>query len=471
MTRTPDLVATTPSAASSPALSPWPMVLMLMAFAFVCHFNRIGISVAGNARIMEEYGIEPTLMGSVYTAYLVAYTLCMMPGGWIIDRFGPKRAMLGMGIGSAVFVALTGAVGIVDTAGAAGAVLAAFWCVRVALGVVSAPMHPGAARSISQWLPREHRAMGNGLVTAAAVIGIASTYYLFGAMIDLVNWPAAFVISGAATAILACTWAVFASDRVPDDEPTLVSIDAEMNDASEPRTESGNPYRSPGPQKSDSRSESTSPAPKRSPDAGSAIYALLKNRSLILLTLSYATVGYFQYLFFYWVEYYFNKILKLDTFDSRLYSMIVTLGMAAGMFLGGILSDWLFRRVGPRSRTFVPAFGMVLGAALTWLGLFAEQPAWVVVWFTLAMGAFGLAEGPCWVMAIGLGGRRGGSSAAIFNTGANLGGLMAPLATPLISAIFHDWRIGIGFASVLCFFGASLWFWIDPSERVDLETT
>jgi MFS family permease len=428
------------------------MVLMLMAFAFVCHFNRIGISVAGEARIMKQYEISDVLMGTIYSSYLVAYTICMMPGGWIVDRFGPRRAMLAMGIGSALFVALTGAIGIVHSIGTTGVALAAFWCVRIALGVVSAPMHPGAARSISQWLPRQQRALGNGLVTAAALLGIASTYFVFGAMIDWLDWPAAFAICGAVTAILACIWAVFASDRVADDEPSHAAI-------------------STGKKSAGSKAAREAPAtPTRSTDATRVIFALMRNRSLILLTLSYATVGYFQYLMFYWVEHYFKDSVHLSEKASRLNSTIVNLGMAAGMFLGGFLSDWIYRRFGPRTRPLVPVVGMVLGAGFTLFGLFAVQPQWIVFWFTMAMGAFGMAEGPCWVLAIELGGRRGGSSAAIFNTGANLGGLLAPMGTPLISRFFDDWRVGIGFASVLCFLGATLWFWIDPSERVELDT-
>src|SRR5207244_3216025 len=38
---------------------------------------------------------------------------------------------------------------------------------------------------------------------------------------------------------------------------------------------------------------------------------LLANRSLVLLTLSYAAVGYFQYLFFYWSQQYFDKVLEV----------------------------------------------------------------------------------------------------------------------------------------------------------------
>ena len=38
---------------------------------------------------------------------------------------------------------------------------------------------------------------------------------------------------------------------------------------------------------------------------------LLRNRSLLLITLSYAAVGYFQYLFVYWMQFYFDKVLSL----------------------------------------------------------------------------------------------------------------------------------------------------------------
>ena len=68
----------------------WRILLLLMGFAFLGHFNRISISVAGTERIMKEYELTTVQMGSVYSAYLVIYTLFMIPGGWLIDRNGAK---------------------------------------------------------------------------------------------------------------------------------------------------------------------------------------------------------------------------------------------------------------------------------------------------------------------------------------------------------------------------------------------
>src|SRR6266404_3108257 len=173
---------------------------------------------------MTQYGIGEKTMGFVYLAYLLAYTLCMTPGGWFIDRFGPKIALALMGFGSAVFVVLTGVAGMIfPSAASAGALLAALLVIRSLTGIVSAPIHPAHARMVSFWIPFQDRAWANGLVCCAACLGIASTYVVFGFLIDwfdrqllqstISGWSVAFVVSGVATALLAGVWTVHATDR------------------------------------------------------------------------------------------------------------------------------------------------------------------------------------------------------------------------------------------------------------------
>ena len=83
-----------------------------MALSFISHFNRVSIATAGDTRIMAQYEISPTRMGTVYSAFLLAYTVCMIPGGLFIDRFSPRAALAVVCLGSTVFVALTGVVGL-----------------------------------------------------------------------------------------------------------------------------------------------------------------------------------------------------------------------------------------------------------------------------------------------------------------------------------------------------------------------
>jgi ACS family D-galactonate transporter-like MFS transporter len=181
--------------------------------------------------------------------------------------------------------------------------------------------------------------------------------------------------------------------------------------------------------------------------------------------LSYGTVGYFQYLFFYWMNFYFQTVLKLPEGTSRKYAAIPPLAMAAGMPLGGWLSDRLERASGSvRTRRIVPMAGMTAGALLLILGAFSQSPEWIVFWFALALGAVGAAEGPFWATVVELGGRRGGSAAALFNTGGNAGGLLAPIVTPLVGQ-YLGWGYAVGLGGVICLLGVILWFWIDPAEQ------
>ena len=89
----------------------WLVVFLVMGFAALGHFNRVGISVAGDEVFIPTIGITETSMGWVYTAFLIVYTTAMLPAGWLIDRIGAGKALAFYGIGMGTFVALTGALG------------------------------------------------------------------------------------------------------------------------------------------------------------------------------------------------------------------------------------------------------------------------------------------------------------------------------------------------------------------------
>src|SRR2546430_4599259 len=106
--------------------------------------------------------------------------------------------------------------------------------------------------------------------------------------------------------------------------------------------------------------------------------------------------------------------------------------MAISMPLGGWLSDRLQLPLGYRwGRAVVPLGGMIAGAGLLGLGVAAKEPAWIVAWFSLALGAVGACEGSFWSTAVESGGRLGGIAAAIVNTGGNGGGVVGPGLPPL----------------------------------------
>jgi MFS family permease len=191
---------------------------------------------------------------------------------------------------------------------------------------------------------------------------------------------------------------------------------------------------------------------------------LLRNRSLVLLTLSYGAIGYVQYLFFYWIEYYFKNELKVSTEASRDSSMFISLAMAGGMFLGGGLSDLMCRAFGRAWGCRTMAIGgMGLGAAFSLMGLGTKDADTVTFWFAIAFACLGLCEGIFWTTAPMLEPRAGGLACALINTGGNGFGMLAPLFTPVIARHF-DWNAAIVVACIACAVGGLLWLGIRPRE-------
>ncbi len=181
------------------------------------------------------------------------------------------------------------------------------------------------------------------------------------------------------------------------------------------------------------------------------------------MTLSYGAVGYFEYLFYYWAEFYFEKVLELSKDISRRNSSLLTLAMGAGMILGGWLADRAVARFGVRrGLAAVPVLGLLLGAVTTLAGALVSSPEGILLSFAVAMAAVGSVEGSYWTASVRMGGQRGGTAAAILNTGGNGVGLLAPVVSPAIAERF-GWQAGLVLASVVCVIGAVLWWWIDPT--------
>ncbi len=409
----------------------WRVVPLLMMVVALGHFNRIGMSVAGTEKIIPQYGIAEERMGIVYSAFLFAYTLAMIPGGWFIDRFGPRACLMVFCFGSVFFVALTGLSGIISEA--AGMIMALL-VVRSAMGVVNAPLHPASAYMVFRHVSPDGRSFANGLVTFAACIGISATYYGIGPLMDAVGWQQAFLACSLLTLCAGIVWVV-------GTQPLASSwTRQEIIDST-----------------------------SRLKDLGK----LLADRNVICITLSYAALGYFQYLFFYWIQYYFKTVQQQGVDVSRWYSTLITLAMGVGMACGGWLADRVSYLFWPRVRRgFVPAAGLMLSGLVFEAGLLSSNPQTMLATFALSAALLGACEGAFWTTVIELGGESGGAAAGVMNMGGNLGGTLSPYLTPLLSSLFGTsfgeeigWRLSLAVAGAVSILGAALWWGVETRDR------
>jgi MFS family permease len=403
------------------------MILILMGFTGLNHFHRQSLPAVVGA-VMHSCRFTETDMGWIYFAFLLGYVLFMVPGGWLADWRGGKGALVVSGFGTAALVAVTGVCGYLPGPALA---FAALLMVRFAMGVLTTPLFPAAGRIAHAWIPFRSRAWANGLVLGATTIGVAAAPIVFGGLSDLMTWQGACVYMGAVTALLTGLWA-FHGRNSPAEHPGV-------NEAERQRIGT---------------------APEAAAPAAGDFVRMLTNPGLLLLTGSYAAVGYYEYTLFYWMKYYFSDVLRYSEPASRFFTSFVTASMIFAMPLGGILSDWLVRAWGYRAgRSAVPIFGMFASAALLYAATRVQGPVPVVTLFFLAHAAIGLCEAPTWVAGLEIGGKSCGTSAAIVNTGGNLGGLLAPVVTVYV-AKQYGWNTGFLVASLACLLGAALWLGI-----------
>jgi MFS family permease len=137
--------------------------------------------------------------------------------------------------------------------------------------------------------------------------------------------------------------------------------------------------------------------------------------------------------------------------------------------IGGWASDRATARYGRTAgRRLVPIIGLTLSAILLYIGTNLTDTTLVVTTLCLSLGFAAGSDGPYWAAAIDAGGEHSGVSGAILNTGGNLGGLLAPVLTPLIASQ-AGWSWGLYAGSLIVMIGAAMWFFIGTAEHITAE--
>ena len=69
------------------------VLAMLCAMYFITYVDRVNIGTAAS-EIQKELGLSNTQLGLVFSAFAYPYLLFQVIGGWVGDRFGPRKTCL-----------------------------------------------------------------------------------------------------------------------------------------------------------------------------------------------------------------------------------------------------------------------------------------------------------------------------------------------------------------------------------------
>ena len=415
----------------------WFLVFWLFVLSAVSYLDRVNISIAGGS-IVDAYHLTDVQLGRVFSALVVGYALFQTVGGYLADRFGPRRVLTAGVVWWGVFTALTALVP-ADIRSA----LFLFVVVRFLLGVGEAVIYPAANQFIARWIPMRERGIANGWIFAGVGAGAGLTPPLITYLMIHHGWRSSFWVCAIIGFFAGAVWFFVARDN-PAEHPRVSA--AELTAIQSGLTVT-----------------SCSPSPgKESADVPVPWKRVVRSREVWAVTISYFCYGYVAWIFFSWFYRYLAKVRGLDLKASAFYSMLPFLAMLVCCLLGGTVNDRLTKWRGPRlGRCGLAAFAMGVAGIFIACGSQVQGVRLASVVLAGGAGALYLSQSSFWSVTADIAGASAGSVSGFMNMGGQIGGALTGSLTPWI-ALRYGWTASFLVAAGLCLLGALSWLAVDP---------
>jgi MFS family permease len=396
----------------------------------ITYMDRVVISAAVPS-IQTEMGISLVTMGWILAAFRWGYALFQIPGGWLGDRFGARRALTGIVIWWSGFTSLTAASWNAPS-------MAVF---RFLFGVGEAGAFPIATRSLSRWMLPTERGYAQGITHAGSRLGAAFTPPVVVFLIAAYGWRAPFFVFGALGVVWAAVWYWFYRDT-PDEHGSVNPAELELI-----HTAIGEP--------------------RRRTSSGVPWGQIFGARMVWVLSAMYFCYGYCLAVYLDWFPKYLNAHRGFNLKEMGFYASLPLLAGVIGDFLGGWISDRWAHRSGDlrNARRVVASLGFLLAAAAIVPAAITGDAYASVVFNCIAFFGLEITVGVSWAIPLDIGGDFAGSVSAVMNTAGNIGGAISPVLLAYLVEGF-GWNIPFLVAAGLCVLGAILFWRIDANRRI-----
>ena len=396
----------------------WRIAVLLGVGILINYLDRVNLSVAHEA-LHNEFGISNEIFGYVLSAYVWTYAALQLPMGVLLDRFGvPTLGRISALLWSVASFASAAATGINS-----------FFATRLLLGIGEAPTFPASAKAVGAWFPRHERSLATAAFDGAAKLASAIGVPLIGVLIVHVGWRLGFAFTGLISFFYFLAFYFFYKD--PEGDRKL--------SRSEWRYISGDREDTPA------------------QTAGSASLGfLLRQRKVLGLTLGFFAYNYCFYIFLTWLPSYFSGVFHVDLQHSALFTSVPWFVAAfADFVIGGWLVDTLIRRGHPETlvRQTVLVGGTALGLAIIGV-VFSHDVVTAVFWISLSLGGLSAASPVGWSVPGLIAPRNSvGKVGGILNTGNQIAGIIAPIATGYLAGPTNSFGRAFAAAAIILLLG------------------
>ena len=392
-------------------------IFLLVVFNYV---DRVALSVAAPA-IAAEYGLNPVQIGYLFSAYLWTYVVCLIPCGFLTDRYGAK-VVNGVGVlvwsGATILTGLaSGFVGLLGS--------------RMLMGAAEASTYPAGGRVLRDWAPRSEFGLAATMLNSGGYAGPAFGTLLLGWVVSVYGWRWGFFTAGLLGLVWLVGWLIWyrgpeTATFIGDDERAFILRERD--------------------------------AGARSSGAADGFSALLRSRSMIAVAFTQGCAVYTQIVFLTWLPSYLANVKHMSIVKSGLFTAFPYFAATVLAWILAHLSDRALTAeggsgTGRRRRIVVVS---MLSAAVILAAPFIDSTPLILGLITISLT--GLATGISLNIALAADLLRSPASAgkamAIQITGGNIFGLIAPIATGYIIAATGSYDLAFVAGGVLLVTGA-----------------
>jgi ACS family D-galactonate transporter-like MFS transporter len=407
------------------------ILFLLCVMYFIAYVDRVNISVAAPA-LRREFRLTPTQLGLVFSAFAYPYAVMQLGGGWLADRFGPRRVLAGLSLLWALATILTGLSWSVAS-------LVAF---RLLVGAGEGGAFPTATRAFAFWLPVRERGFAQGITHSFARLGGAVTPPIVLAIVARYGWRESFYVLGAASAVWTSVWLASFRD-LPGEHPWITERELMEIGAQPP-----------------------SVATRRQPTPWRQIV-----RRMWLVTFVDFCYGWSLWVFLTWLPSYLSDARKFEPGQIALMTMLPLMGGVVGDTLGGVMSDAIFRRTG--NLRFARRAPLVVGlaGALAFMvpAIVIESAVSAVVLLAAAFFFLELTNAVLWTLPLDIAHTYAGTAGGMMNTGFGVAGMISPVVFGVLIERTGHYELPLFISAALLLVGAICAFWVDPTATVALQ--
>ena len=402
---------------------------MLALLSIITYVDRVCIAVAG-PRMQEDLGISPQAWGWVTSVFFLSYSAFEIPSGLMGDRIGPRRVLTRIVLWWSAFTSMTGIVSNYSL----------LLLVRFCFGMGEAGAYPNAATVIARWLPADRRARAWGIVWMTAQIGAASAPLLVVPIQLRYGWRASFYLFGILGVIWAVVWYAWFRDRPAEKDGVSAAELKEIGAASA---------------------------------VSHALPWATTLRTGMLWRIAAIAACYVYALTFFtsWLQTYLVRGHGYTEAALVLSSLPYIIGAVANG-CGGLLSDWLVRRLGlRRGRRVVGVFGLGTAAVFMAATTLTSSGSWALGFLSLAYAGILLQQPNISAVCLDTGRKHAGALFGFMNTAANAAAAVSSVAFGYIATYFGSYNAPFIPMVAMLGVGALLWLKVDATQDLFVEET